>query len=442
MRRTNLFSLLALLFCFGSANSQTPAAAQPYSIVIKGGHVIDPKNSIDELMDVAVSDGKVVKLAKNIDGKQGRQVVNAKGLYVTPGLVDIHVHFFWGTDLGGTYRNGPNSLPADGFTFPAGVTTVVDAGTSGWKTFETFKKQTVDLSETRVLSMLNIVGEGMAGGKYEGNLDEMDPAKTAEMAKKYPDIIVGVKLAHFNGHTWEPTDRALEAGRLANIPIMVDFGGASPFLPLDSLFNVKFRPGDIYTHAFGGNPEVGITSTRGRESIVNIKNNTVKPYVIQARKKGVVFDLGFGGSSFLFSQGAPAIKSGFYPTSISTDLHTGSMNNAMKSMPNIMSIMMALGMPFKDVITASTWSPAKEIKREDLGNLSVGAVADIAIFNLRDGNFGFYARDGKVQGKKRLETEMTIRGGKIVYNLNAIADPNILENPPRRPQAAKKTSAE
>jgi hypothetical protein len=258
--------------------------------------------------------------------------------------------------------------------------------------------------------------------------NEMDSQKAAEMAKKYPKEIVGFKLAHFNGRTWVPTDRLMEAGKSANLPVIVDFGGASPFLPLDSLFNVKFRPGDIYTHAFGGN---GSTSPNGRESIVDVTTNKVKPFVIKAQNRGVIFDVGFGGSSFLFNQGTPAIKSGFYPNSISTDLHTGSMNNAMKSMPNIMSLFMAMGMDLQSVIKASTWNPAQHIRRPELGHLTVGAEADVAIFTLREGNFGFYARDGKIAGKNRLETEMTIRGGSIVYNLNAIAEPNILPSVPR-----------
>lgn len=430
-----LFFLMQLFLCVGAIAQQTESA-KPYSIVIKGGHVIDPKNNIDAPMDIAIKDGKIAAIAKSIDGSLGTQLVNAKGMFITPGLIDLHVHFFWGHD-GSSYMNAPSGLPADGFTFPAGVTTVVDAGSPGWKTFELYKKQTIDRSQTRVLAMLNIVGQGMAGGQFESNIEEMDPQKTAEMAKKYPGDVVGVKLAHFSGrgplaHSWIPVDRAIEAGRLANIPIMVDFGSANPYLPLDSLFNVKFRPGDMYTHAFGGNPEVGLTSQSGRESIVDISTKKVKDYAVRAQKRGVIFDVGFGGSSFLFSQGIPAIKSGFYPNSISTDLHTGSMNNAMKNMPNIMSLFMAMGMPFKDVITASTWNPAQQIKRPELGNLSVGSEADVAIFTLRKGNFGYYARDGKIAGKDRLETEMTIRAGRIVYNLNAIAEPNVLPNPPRQ----------
>lgn len=433
MKQKRFFIMALLSILWTGLQAQQNQSDKPYSIVIKGGHVIDPKNNINTPMDVAIKDGKVAMVAKSIDAAKGVQVVNAKGMYVTPGLVDLHVHFFWGHD-GSAYMNAPSSLPADGFTFPAGVTTVVDAGSPGWKTFELYKKQTIEGSQTRVLAMLNIVGQGMAGGKYENDINEMDPQKAAEMAKKYPNDIVGFKLAHFNGRTWTPTDRLLEAGKLANLPVMVDFGGASPYLPLDSLFNVKFRPGDIYTHAFGGN---GSTSPNGRESIVDVTTNKVKPYVIAAQKRGVVFDVGFGGSSFLFNQGAPAVKSGFYPNSISTDLHTGSMNNAMKNMPNIMSLFMAMGMDLQSVIKASTWNPAQEIKRPELGNLSVGSEADVAIFTLRNGNFGFYARDGKIPGKQRLETEMTIRAGKIVYNLNGIAEPNVLQAPQRQRPAQR-----
>lgn len=426
MKRKHVFFLTLLYLLHVDLYAQ-----QKYSVLIKGGHVIDPKNQIYATMDVAItgtpgrSDGKIALIAKDIDPELAEQVVDARGLYVTPGLIDIHTHMFWGTDMQGTYRNGPNGLLPDGFTFPSGVTTVVDAGSSGWKTFETFKQQTIDISETRVLSMLNIVGEGMAGGRFENDTTQMDPEKTAEMARKYPDIIVGIKLAHFSGYTWTPTDRTLKAGKLAHVPIMVDFGGADPVLPLKTLYLEKFRVGDIYTHCFGGNSN---NSGRGRESIVDVEVNKVKPFVWEAQKKGIIFDVGFGGASFLFAQAIPALKEGFIPNSISTDLHTGSMNNAMKSMTNIMSQFMAMGMTLQQVIAASTWHPAKEIKREELGSLSVGSVADVAVFRLREGDFGFYARDGKINGKNRLETEMTIRAGKIVYNLNALVDPINLPN--------------
>ena len=172
--------------------------AQSYDIVIKGGHVIDPKNDIDAVMDIAIDSGKIVLVAKSIDSKQGVQVVDATGMYVTPGLVDIHTHDFYGTEPDHAYENGNGGIVPDGFTFRNGVTTVVDAGSSGWRTFPTFKAQTIDVSKTRVLAFLNIVGEGMRGG-YEQNVNDMDPKMTALVARKYKDIIVGIKLAHYDG---------------------------------------------------------------------------------------------------------------------------------------------------------------------------------------------------------------------------------------------------
>ena len=421
--------LLIFLFIIGLSYS---VKAQPYSIVIKGGHVIDPKNNINGVMDVAINEGKIVQVAKNIDAKGAAQVVNAKGLYVTPGLIDIHTHVFFGTNLDQTYSNGPNALPPDGFTFRNGVTTIVDAGCSGWRDFETFKKQTIDLSQTRVLALLNIVGSGMRGGTFEQNVADMDAQKTAEMAKKYPELVVGVKLAHFNGYDWSPTDRAVEAGKLANIPVMIDFGGSTPTLSIEDLFLKRLRPGDIFTHCFG--------QLKTREAILDVNTNKVKPFVWEAQKKGIIFDVGYGGISFAFSQAIPAIKSGFLPNTISTDIHTGSMNNAMKDMLNVMSKFLAMGMDLPAVIKASTWNSAQAIKRPELGSLSVGSVADVAILNLHEGKFevrdtgmfGFFDYTGhKIEGKQKLECEMTVRKGKIVYDLNGIANPVIVTQRPR-----------
>ena len=423
----NRYLLLIGLLCAFTGT----ALAQSYNIVIKGGHVIDPKNGINGVMDVAIKDGKVAQVAKNIDATGAIQVVNAKGLYVTPGLIDIHTHVFFGTNLDQTYSNGPNALPPDGFTFRNGVTTIVDAGCSGWRGFEVFKKQTIDGSQTRVLALLNIVGNGMRGGKFEQNLDDMDPGKTAEMAKKYPQQVVGVKLAHFNGHDWTPTDRAVEAAKLAGLPVMIDFGGSNPVLPLEDLFLKRLRPGDIFTHCFG--------QLKTREAIVDVSTGEVKPFVWEARKKGILFDVGYGGISFAFSQAVPALKNGFYPNTISTDIHTGSMNNAMKDLLNVMSKFLAMGMDLPAVIKASTWSSAQAIRREELGSLSTGSGADVAILNLHEGKFevrdsgyfGFFDYTGyKIEGKQKLECEMTIRNGKIVYDLNGIANPVVVTQRP------------
>jgi dihydroorotase len=420
-------SLLILFLLFLSST----VFSQQYSIVIKDGHVIDPKNNIDAIMDVAINDGKVAAIAKNIDTRQAAQVVNAKGLYVMPGIIDMHCHNFFGTEPDHYLSNGLTAVAPDGFTFRCGVTTVVDAGGAGWKSFPIFKKNIIDNSQTRVLSLLNIVGEGMRGGAYEQNTNDMDSKMTALVAKSNPGVVVGIKVAHFDGPEWTPVDRAVEAGKMANIPVMIDFGGSNPPLSIEELFMKHLRPGDIFTHCFG--------HLKTREAIVDETTKDLKPFVWDAKKRGIVFDVGYGGISFVFEQAIPAVKKGFYPNSISTDLHGGSMNNAMKDQLSVMSKFLAIGMPLNEVIKASTWNPAQEIKREDLGHLTVGTEADIAILNLREGKFGLFDYTGyKIEADKKFECEMTIRAGKIVYDLNGIANPIV---PPKLNTAAdqKKT---
>jgi dihydroorotase len=390
--------------------------AQTYNIVIKGGHVIDPKNDIDELMDIAIADGRIVRVAKDIDAKEGIQVVNAQGFYVTPGLIDMHVHVFHGPNLDQRTVDGPNSVMPDGFTFRVGVTTVVDAGSSGWRRFPTFKSRIIDRSQTRVLAFLHIVGEGMRGGPFSQNTLDMNPEITADFARSNSEDIVGIKLAHFSGPDWIATDRAVEAGRLADIPVMIDFGGSNPPLSLEELFLERLRPGDIFTHAFA--------QLDSREYLVDLETNTIKPFVWEARKRGIVFDVGHGRISCVYSQAMPAVNGGFFPDVISSDLHIECMNSAMKDMLTTMSKFMAMGMDIQSVIRASTWKPAQVINREELGNLSVGAEADIAIFNIRKGKFGLFDPNGeKIETDEKLECEMTIRAGRIVYDLNGIADP-------------------
>jgi dihydroorotase len=298
-----------------------------------------------------------------------------------------------------------------------GVTTVVDAGCAGWRTFPEFKRQTIDISQTRVLAFLNIVAEGMRGGPFEQNLKDMDPKLTAEFALKNSKDIVGIKLAHYSGRDWTPVKLAEEAGKLSNMPLMVDLGGATPPLSLDTLFMNVFRPGDIFTHCYA---QLGAS----RESLVDTETGNVWPFAWEAHKKGIIFDVGYGGISFAYSQAIPALKAGLYPDAISTDLHIGSMNGAMKDMLATMSKFLAMGMNLKSVINASTWKPAQIINRQELGSLSVGSDADIAILNIRKGKFGLFDYTGyKIETDKKLECEMTLRAGKIVYDLNGIATP-------------------
>jgi dihydroorotase len=385
--------------------------AQPYTFVIKGGHLIDPRNNINETMDIAVRDDKVALVAKTIN-PGGAQVIDATGMYVMPGLIDLHSHNFFGTKEDHYLGDGFEALPPDGFTFRSGVTTVVDAGGSGWKTFSTFKEQTIAHSKTRVLAFLNIVGEGMRGGAYEQNLNDMDSKMTALVASQNREI-VGIKVAHFSGPEWDPVDRAVAAGKVADVPIMVDFGGANPPLSIEELFMKHLRPGDIFTHAFA--------QLATRIPIVD-EQGKLRPFVTEAQKRGIIFDVGHGGGSFRFSQAVPALKSGFVPNTISTDWHTGSMNAGMKDLSNVMSKFLNIGMNLQQVVAAATWKPAQVIHREELGHLTVGAVADVAVFTVRKGKFGFIDSSGfRLDGDQKLECELTVRDGKVVYDLNGIS---------------------
>jgi dihydroorotase len=330
-------------------------------------------------------------------------------LYVTPGLIDIHVHVYAGTGQRNSYA-GDNSVYPDSFTLRSGVTTVVDAGSSGWRDFPDFKDKVIDRSITRVLALLNIVGHGMRGTAVEDNLEDMDPKATAAQAKKYKDTVVGIKTAHYRGPEWTPVDRAIEAATLAGLPVMVDFGQFRSERPFEELVLKKLRPGDIYTHTY-----------LGRVPMLD-DHNRVRPFLFEARKRGVIFDVGHGGGSFLWRQAVPAMKQGFVPDSISTDLHISSMNAGMKDMANVMSKFLNLGMSLDDVIVRSTWHPAREIRREDLGHLSVGAPADVAVLRLMKGDFGFIDVDGaRMSGNQKLICELTLKNGKVVYDLNGVA---------------------
>jgi dihydroorotase len=405
-------SLMLLALAFLAIQGQS----QSYDLLIRNGRVIDPKNKIDAKMDIAVSDGKIAKVASKIEGT-ARQTIDASDLIVTPGLIDIHGHVFHGTQEDHYLSDGLSALPPDGFTLRVGVTTIVDCGGAGWRNFSTFKKNVIDKSTTRVLSFLNIVGHGMRGGNWEQDIADMDSKLSANTARSNKAHIVGFKLAHYSGYDWTPTERVVEAGKQADMPVIIDFGGARPALSLEELFMRKLRPGDIYTHAYA-------KLDGSRETIVDESTNTLLPFIQAARARGIVFDVGYGGASFNYTQAIPALKAGFFPTTISTDLHTGSMNTSMKDQLSVMSKFMQMGMPLTEVIKASSWSAAKAIKREELGHLTEGAEADIAILNVRKGNFGFYDKTGyKVNGTEKFECEVTVRAGKIAFDMNGRANP-------------------
>ena len=392
---------------------------QEIDLLIKNGHLIDPKNEINGPMDVAIKDGKILEVARNIAENRAETVVDATGLYVAPGLIDLHVHNFFGTLKDAAYSNGWNSVPPDGFTFRAGVTTVVDQGCAGWRNFRIFKENIIDMSKTRVLAFVNIVGSGMKGGAVEQNLADMDPKLAAMAVAKYPETIVGVKVAHYIGPQWEPVENAVKAGELADVPVMVDFGHSEPVLSLETLLMEKLRPGDMLTHCFG--------NTEGRGHVVD-ENGNLNSFALQAQQRGIIFDVGHGAGSFAFSQGIPALEQGLKPNSISTDLHISSMNGGMKDQLNVMSKFLNMGLSMEEVITKSTWNPAQYIKRTDLGHLTVGAEADLTVLDLLEGEFGFIdVRGYRMDGTQKLDCELTVKGGQVMWDLNGISRPHWTE---------------
>jgi len=405
-------TLLLLMVLFTAADR---VEAQSYDMLLKGGHVIDPRNGIDGTMDVALKDGKIARVASNISASDAEQVVDASGLYVTPGLIDLHAHYFWGTVPDRYLSNSYSALPPDGFTFRSGVTTAVDVGGAGWRNFAQFKEQVINRSRTRILSFINIVGDGMSG-LPEQNIDDMSPHMVASVAERNPEI-VGIKIAHFRGYNYEPHARAAQAGVLADLPVMIDMGSSDIPLPMDTLFFDIYRAGDILTHAYGS-PRVG---PRFKEAAVD-EEGVLRSHWVEAQKNGFIFDVGHGGGSFFYDVATPATEQGFWPNTISTDIHTGSMNGGMKDMLNVASKMLNLGMPLQDIVEASTWKPAQVIRRTDLGHLSEGAEADILIMRKLEGDFGFIDAAGAVEpGREKLIAETTIRAGRVVYDLNGIA---------------------
>src|SRR5690606_12732210 len=293
---------------------------------------------------------------------------------------------------------------------------VVDAGSAGWRDFHTFKKQTIENSQTRVLAFISITGSGMLGTVHAQDLSDMNPTTTAFIMNEYKDIIVGIKAHHYQGHDFTPVDRAVEAGNLTGKPVIVDFGSSKPALPLEGLLMEHLRPGDIFTHTYA-------YSVPGRESVID-EDNVLKPFVLKAQKSGRVFDVGHGGGAFRWHVANASVEQGFLPNTISTDLYRASRNAGMKDMANVMSKFLALGLSVQDVILRSTWNPASVIRRPDLGHLTEGAEADIAVFNVRKGEFGFMdARGLTMNGTKKFEAELTLRAGRIVWDLNGISGP-------------------
>jgi dihydroorotase len=400
-----------------------PESARPqsphYDLLLKGGQVIDPANHLDAVLDVALADGKIAAVLKDIPASSAGKVVDVSGFYVTPGLIDIHYHVGHGGaplnwfDAEARDHELPLGIPPD-LALESGVTTIVDAGTAGAESFLQEKEEVIDHAKVRVLAFLNIVANGMNGG-LEQTVDQMDVKRCAETIKTYSQLIVGVKTAHYwtqqpwdAEHTpWVAVDRAIACAEATQRPVMFDFW-PRPDRTYADLILKKARPGDIHTHVFA------------QQFPIVLPDGQLNPILLEARRRGVIFDLGHGARSFWFRNAVPAVKQGFLPDSISTDLHAE--NFTTLSFAEIFSKFLAMGVPLADLIKRSTVNPASEIRRPDLGTLSVGSEADIAVLEEVHGktayiDSGFARLDGNV----RMVARMTIRSGHIFYDPSGLS---------------------
>lgn len=416
MRAMKLLALGVLcgVGILGLASARLQAQTPHYDLLLKGGHVIDPANNIDGTMDVAVSAGRIAAVAKDIPAGQAGKVVDVTGLYVTPGLIDIHMHvghggapLEWFTPEGRIHTE-PYGIPVN-IALQSGVTTVVDAGTSGADTFLYEKEEVIDRATVRVLAFLNIVANGMSGG-LEQSVEQMNVKACADTIRKYPNLIVGVKTAHFwteqpedGAHPlWAAVDRAEECGVAANVPVMFDFWPREGRSYADLILK-KMRPGDIHTHVFA------------QQFPILLEDGKLNPIMTEARARGVIFDVGHGAGSFWFRNAVPAVKQGFVPDSISTDLHIE--NFSILSYANVMSKFLSMGVPLSEVIRRATVNPAREIHRPELGTLSVGSEADVAVLDDQHGHFGFIdCGHARMNGTEQVVARITLRAGRIVYD--------------------------
>lgn len=380
-----------------------------YDLLLKGGHVIDPANGIDGPRDVGISGKAIGAVQADIPETQAARVARVDGWYVLPGLIDLHAHSFG-------FSGG---LFPDEMCFPYGVTTMVDCGGPGWRTFDAFERNVVGKTDVRVFALLNIAGLGMAGS-VEQDVSDLDAEATADLIQRRGDILVGVKSAHFLGPGWESVDRGVEAARLSGTFCLID-QDARPTRPFDQMLLEHMRSGDGVTHCYSlGKPMIG-------------NDGKVKPAYREARERGVKFDVGHGASSFSFSMAVPALEQGFSPDTISTDMHRMSLHTSRATMTEVMSKFLAMGMPLAEIVERSTVKPAEWIKRTQLGTLTPGTPADVAVLEFQDRPCGLSdsgpTGNRTMQAEGRLINQITILEGAVRFDYDGRTKDDWSETP-------------
>ena len=372
-----------------------------YDLILQDGHVLDPSQKLDGVTDVAFSGGKVARIGPNLKADSDCDVRKVSGAIVSPGLIDLHTHVYWG----GTWLG----IDAEDFCRRSGVTTAVDTGSAGPGNFAGFRKHVIERSKVRILAYLHVSFAGiyafsrrvMVGESEEIRL--LAPLDAVEVANANRDIIVGIKVrvgARASGRSGTvPLDIALQVADEVGLPVMAHIDDPPP--TYEEVI-ARLRPGDVLTHAFRPYPNAPVAA-----------QGTVKQAVIEARRRGVLFDIGHGKGSFAFKTARAMLANGFMPDTISSDVHQLCINGPAFDQVTTMSKFLCLGMPLVDVIAASTVNAAVALKRPDLGSLKPGSVGDATILRVKDGRFDYVDVVGEhLPGDRRIVSEGVVIGGQ------------------------------
>jgi dihydroorotase len=376
-----------------------------YDLVLRGARVLDPAQNIDGLSDVAVTGGRIVALAENIAGS-GRREIHLAGKLLTPGWIDIHAHLYPGSTTWG--------IRADAHYLSTGVTTAVDAGSAGWANLQGYLDFVVAPARTRFLSFVHVCGIGLTYGPLPelADMRYADAERTAFVIEHFAEHCVGVKVRQGEGQVAdngvEPLRLAVQAAEWAEVPVMVHIGRGVPLPDVLSLM----RPRDIVTHCYQGTGD-GILD----------RDASILAEVQQARKDGILFDVGHGGGSFDYGVATGALARGFVSDVISTDLHAHSWDVPVESLPHTASKLLNLGVPIESIVRQCTANAAFAIGREDeLGTLRVGSVADIAVFDIEEGTFQYSDVRGRVEeGSQQIRARLCVRAG-VPYSPEELRD--------------------
>jgi dihydroorotase len=371
-----------------------------YDLVLKGGRVIDPSQNLDQVADVAFARGKVAKVGSGLEAG-GADVRDVSGFIVSPGLIDLHTHVYWGgTSLG---------IDAEEFCRTSGVTTAVDTGSAGPGNWPGFRKHVIEPSQVRILAYLHVSFAGIYGFDRRVHVGEsedmrlMAPIDAAEVADANRDLVVGIKVRvgrHASGDQGTaPLDVALQVADEVGMPLMAHIDHPPP--SYEEVID-RLRPGDVLTHAFRPFPNAPCTA-----------QGTVKQAVLKARKRGVLFDIGHGMGSFSFKTARAMLANGFYPDTISSDVHQLCINGPAFDQVTTLSKFLCLGMELGEVIRATTVNAAMALKRPELGSLKAGSAGDATVLSVREGKFDYVDVTGEhMTGDRKIVSEATVIGGR------------------------------